>query len=117
AKERPLGQLVEFPTAGGGAVLVEVSEGTTAAGPVTRGLHDSTVERAQQTFEDAVRRVEPGVQAVVARLRSAAQSPDEIKVEFGINLHGEAGAFIAKACLAANFTVSLTWKPTEAAAP
>ncbi|MEV5240333.1 CU044_2847 family protein [Streptomyces cinnamoneus] len=113
-----MGQLVEFPTAGGGTVLVEVSEGTTAAGPVTRGLHESTVvERAQQTFEDAVRRVEPGVQAVVARLRAAAQAPDEIKVEFGINLHGEAGAFIAKACLAANFTVSLTWKPTAAATP
>ncbi|MEU7135079.1 CU044_2847 family protein [Streptomyces sp. NPDC046261] len=107
-----MGQLVEFPSGGSGTILVEVSE--RAGGTVTRGLRESTVvQRAQHTFEDAVHRVEPAVQAVVAHLRSAAQSPDEIRVEFGIDLHAEAGAYIAKASTTANFTVALTWHREE----
>lgn len=111
-----MGQLVEFPAEGSGTVLVEVSD--RAAGPVTRGLRDSAViERAQQTFEDAVHRVEPAVQAVVAHLRSAAQTPDEIRVEFGIDLHAEAGAYIAKGGASANFLVALTWHRDGGARP
>lgn len=108
-----MGQLVEFPSADGGTVLVEVAEG--AAGmPVTRGMRDSgVIEQAQQTFEDAVRRVEPAVRTVVDQLRTIAQSPDEIHVQFGLDLHAEAGAFIAKACTTANFSVALVWHRTE----
>lgn len=104
-----MAQLVGFPAAGGDTVLVEVSDHATT-GAVTRGLRDTAViDHARQTFEDAVQRVEPAVKAVVARLRSIAESPDEISVEFGIDLHAEAGAYIAKASTTANFTVSLTW--------
>jgi Trypsin-co-occurring domain 1 len=39
---------------------------------------------------------------------------DEVVVSFGLQLSAEAGAFIAAASTAANFTVSLAWR---AAAP
>ena len=39
---------------------------------------------------------------------------DEVVVSFGLQLSAEAGAFIAAASTAANFTVSVTWR---AAAP
>ncbi|MFJ3339489.1 CU044_2847 family protein [Streptomyces sp. NPDC086766] len=101
-------QLVAFQSAEGGSVLVEVRE--QAAGPVTRGLRGATVpERAERTFEEAVRHVQPAVEAVVAQFRSVTQAVDEIHVEFGLNLHAEAGAFIAAASTTANFSVALTW--------
>jgi hypothetical protein len=58
-----MGRLVEFPLEDGGSILVEVD----AAGPVTRGLGDrrGLTEQAQQTFEQAVTRVQPAAQALV----------------------------------------------------
>ncbi|MEU2512443.1 CU044_2847 family protein [Streptomyces syringium] len=107
-----MGRLVEFPAEDGSTVLVEVSGQPT--GVVTRGLHETKVtERAQRTFEDAIYRVQPAMHAVVSHIRSAAQSPDEVQVEFGLNLHAEAGAFIAAAGATANFTVTLTWSRNE----
>ncbi|MER5488836.1 CU044_2847 family protein [Streptomyces sp. NPDC002812] len=103
-----MGHLVEFSTAEGDTVLIEVRD--PAAGMVTRGLRDTAVtERAQKTFEEAVRCARPAVEGVVAQLRTIAESPDEIHVEFGLDLHAEAGAFIAAASTTANFTVAVTW--------
>jgi hypothetical protein len=102
-------QLIEFPLATGSSVLVEVTQRPT--GPLTRGLTGGDVtERAQQTFEEAVSRVRPAVESVIAQLRSLAEAPDEIHVEFGLDLHAQAGAFIAAVSTTANFTVALTWQ-------
>jgi hypothetical protein len=104
-----MGQLVEFPLASGGSVLVQVTEQT--AGPVTRGLKGAGVaERAQQTFEEAVGSVRPAVEGVIAQLRSLAEAPDEVHIEFGLDLHAQAGAFIAAVSTTANFTVALSWR-------
>jgi hypothetical protein len=106
-------RLVEFPLEGGGSVLVQVE--TDAAGPVTRGPGDrrdrhAVAEQARQTFEQAVARVQPAAQALVSRLRALADAPEEIGVEFGLELSAEAGAFIAAASSTANFKVTLTWR-------
>ena len=104
-----MGQLVEFPLETGGSVLVDVTGHHT--GPVTRGLKGTdVVERARQTFEEAVGRVQPAVEGVITQLRSLAEVPDEVHVEFGLDLHAEAGAFIAAVSTTANFTVALTWR-------
>ncbi|KOG36263.1 MULTISPECIES: CU044_2847 family protein [Streptomyces] len=107
-----MGRLVEFPTSDGATVLIEVKE--PAAGMVTRGLRDTAVtERAQKTFEEAVRCARPAVEGVVTQLRTIAESPDEIHVEFGLDLHAEAGAFIPAASTTTNFTVAVTWNRKE----
>lgn len=104
-----MGHLVEFPANGGGAVLVEVNAGS--SGPVTRGMGAAAVvDKANESFELAVGRVQPAIDGVVARLRALPDAPDEVYVEFGLNLHAEAGAFIASASTTANFTVALTWR-------
>jgi len=106
-------ELVEFATADGGSVLVEVQEGP---GPlVTRGSgHGAVFAQAQQTFEEAVGRIQPAVQGVINQMLSLTHRPDEVCVEFGLDLHAEAGAFIAAAGAAANFTITLTWRATPA---
>jgi Trypsin-co-occurring domain 1 len=105
-----MSRLVEFPLQDGGTVLVQVDEA--AAGPATRGLGDRRLvtERAQQTFEQAITRVQPAAQALISRLRALADAPDEVGVEFGLELSAEAGAFIAMASSTANFKVTLTWR-------
>ena len=107
-----MAQLVEFPLAAGGSVLVEVTQYET--GPVTRGLKGAEItERASQTFEEAISRIQPAVEGVITQLRSLAKAPDEMHIEFGLDLHAEAGAFIAAVSTTANFTVALTWRGTD----
>jgi Trypsin-co-occurring domain 1 len=103
-------RLVEFPLQDGGSVLVQVDEA--AAGPVTRGLgdHRTVTEQARHTFEDAISRVQPAAQSLISRLRALADTPDEVGLEFGLELSAEAGAFIASASSTANFKVTLTWR-------
>ena len=101
-------QLVEFPVGSGQSVLVQVED--SPAGPVTRGIGTQSIAtRASQSFEDAIGRVRPAAEAIVAQLRSLAVAPDEVGVEFGLELSAEAGAFIAAASTRANFKVSVTW--------
>jgi hypothetical protein len=110
-------QLVEFPLQDGGSVLVEVEDG--APGEVTRGWADRdnrVVEQARQSFEQAVARVQPAVQGLLTQLRSLAESPEQIQVEFGLQLSAEVGAFVAGASTTGNFKVSMTWRrPSDGA--
>jgi Trypsin-co-occurring domain 1 len=103
-------RLVEFPLQDGGSVLVQVDEA--APGPVTRGLGDRPMltEQARHTFEDAIGRVQPAAQSLISRLRALADAPDEVRLEFGLELSAEAGAFIASASSTANFRVTLSWR-------
>lgn len=103
-------RLIEFPTASGGTVLIEVAEGP--GGLVTRGgTHGELFARAQQTFEKALGNIKPAVQGVFDELFSLENRPDELCVEFGLDIHAEVGAFIAAASSTSNFKVTLTWHP------
>lgn len=105
-------RLIEFPTADGGKVLIEVTDG--AGGLVTRGgAHGEVFTRAQQTFERALGQVRPAVQGVIDELLSLKNRPDEVCVEFGLDVHAEVGAFVAAASSTSNFKVTLTWRSQQ----
>lgn len=104
-----MASLIEFPTEDGHSILVEVPSGV--GGVVTRGDgHSGLFARAQQTFERALGSIQPAVQGVIDQLFSIENRPDEVTVQFGIDLHAEAGAFIAAASTSSNFNVTLSWK-------
>jgi NTP-dependent ternary system trypsin peptidase co-occuring protein len=102
--------LVEFSLADGSVVVVEAEELQPTR--VTRGGRQDggVVEKADRTFEAAVERVGPASAALVERLRSLADQPDEIEVEFGVKLNAEAGAIIARTSGEANFRIAVRWK-------
>jgi len=108
-------RLVEFPLAQGGSVLVEIED--EPAGPAMRGIgkdRPTVAERTDKTFEEATATVVPAAGSLIARLRAAADPPDEIGVEFGVQLSAQTGAFIASAAAGANFQVSMTWRRAAA---
>jgi hypothetical protein len=103
--------LVEFPLDQGGTVLVEVDAPST--GPVMRGLgkdRAALVVEADKTFEEATAFMTPAAQGLITHLRSMKDAPDEIGIEFGVQLSAQAGAFIASVAAEANFKVSVTWR-------
>jgi hypothetical protein len=108
--------LVEFALDHGGSVLVEVNE--PSAGPTMRGLGkdaSALVEQADKTFDGAIAAVTPAARSLIARLRSIDDPPDEVGIEFGVQLSAQTGAFIASVAADANFKISMTWRYRGAA--
>ncbi len=109
SREYALGmkRLVEFPLEEGGSILVQIDEET--SGGTVRAGRDETIEKARETFEEALNRVLPAAKSVVEKLQRMGSRPDEIEVTFGIKLSTQAGAFIASATAEANFGVCVRW--------
>jgi Trypsin-co-occurring domain 1 len=110
--------MVEYPLESGGSVLVAVED---APGPVTRGWGEErsqrVAEQAHETFEAAVSRVRPAADAMLESLSGLRSVPDEITVEFAVQLTAGAGIAIATLGSTANFKIQLTWKPRSRPAP
>ena len=104
-------RLVEFPLEEGGSIVVELDEPET--GGTVRAGREDTIEKARETFEDALNKVLPATKTVVERLRNMESRPDEVEVTFGVNLSTMAGAVIASASAAANFGVTVRWTGTN----
>ena len=72
-------KLVEFLTRDGKSIIVEVEAADEGTGLAGKG---GVVERAKQNFEDAVSMIHPIAEAVIENLRTLANTPDEVNVEF-----------------------------------
>jgi NTP-dependent ternary system trypsin peptidase co-occuring protein len=107
------------------AILVEWPQESTggswqvsrSAGVMERFKEESekAIETALATIQEMARRVAQTIDEIPDSLR-----PDKAEVEFGVNLHLESGALIAKASTEAQLNVRLSWSktrtPAEAAA-
>lgn len=118
-------KLIEFPLEDGTTILVESDSGGEFDGNVLKATHSygdefeggvmrvsrsqETIEKASQTFEQALERVKPAAGAIIQKLRSLHDAPNEVEVSFGLRLNAEAGAFVASAGVDANYTVTLRW--------
>jgi hypothetical protein len=104
-------RLVEFPTQDGGVIVAEVEDLELGGGTTRRGLSTSSVvERAQTSFEDALDTAQPVASGLIGKLRSIADPPDEMQVEFGLSLSANVGAvLVAGASAGANYKVTLKW--------
>lgn len=104
-------RLLEFTLEDGNTIWVEVDEPETPGGAARVSRNDQkTVEKANQSFETALDKVKPTANAVIAKLRSLVDAPDEISVEFGLKFSAEAGVVLASAGIEANYKVTLKWQ-------
>jgi hypothetical protein len=107
-------QIAKFPLKNGGVVAVEV-ESSDLGGRIMRGSSPAdAVAVASDSFEAALESVRAAAEGILDKLRSLAQPPDEVAVEFGVKMSAETGAIIAKASGEANFKINLTWKKSAA---
>jgi Trypsin-co-occurring domain 1 len=109
-------ETVKFPLESGGEVLVRVDPSVPDAGVVTRGGREyiqGAIEQAGQSFESALSTIRLVADAVVSQLTHLASTPDEARVEFGLELTAKAGALLAAAGAGAQLRVALTWNRKE----
>jgi Trypsin-co-occurring domain 1 len=101
-------QLLELDLEEGGSILIEVDE--QSRGPVTRGVGAAdVVTKTGESLEQVLGRVGPAVREIVSDLRSAADWPDEVEIEFAVKLSTDASVIIARAGGEANFRILLRW--------
>jgi hypothetical protein len=101
-------RLVEYPLKEGGSILVQVDEPEPEG--MVRVAREGEIAAASQTFEEATERIRPVAASLIAKMRNISDPPDEVRIEFGLNMSAKAGAFIAEVGTEANFKVSLSWK-------
>ena len=106
--------IVEFDAGDGATVLVKVSD--TGDGLVTRGLggESELVERAEKTFAAALRPIRTVADGVLAQLQAIPRQPDEVAVDFGLELAANSSAVLVGASAAANVRVHLSWSAAGA---
>lgn len=100
--------IVEFENDDGTTVLVKVPAG--GDGLVTRGLDEQQViERAQRSFEAALRPIRTVSQGVLAELRAIPRAPDAVSVEFGLEFTANSSAVVVGASATGCVRVHLSW--------
>ena len=104
-----MARIAVFTTADGDEVAVQVADD--AAGGVTfrGGGTGALVERTQQNLDEVLAHTRPAVVSLLRQLRDVEDAPDELEVEFAIQVSLEVGAFIATADSSANFRVTMRW--------
>ncbi|MFF7130473.1 CU044_2847 family protein [Streptomyces sp. NPDC008240] len=91
---------------GGGCILVE--QQAEWDGPVKAGRISDVVRELPVTLEGALEPVTQAVRATLDQLRKAR--PDQINVEFGVDLAFETRAVITKSQASCHLKVTVSWK-------
>lgn len=109
--------LVEMPLEGGGRILFKVSADSpvrtrTGSGPVDAGVRaprmDDLVDQAHQSFAQVVEAI--AKMSVAARDGLRTAGPDEVCLEFGVQVEAGAGVVLASVNSGCHVSVTVTWK-------
>ncbi|MGW6742447.1 CU044_2847 family protein [Streptomyces sp. NPDC055025] len=101
--------LARIPLEGGGTILVEASPAVD--GPVKAGRFAEAVQDLPASLQTTLIPVRDAARTVLDHLRQAG--PDEVEVEFGVNLAAQAGAVITKGEASTHLKVRVLWKRDE----
>ncbi|MEV5910535.1 CU044_2847 family protein [Streptomyces chartreusis] len=93
------------PLEGGGVALFEA--GPETGGPVKAGRAAEVIRELPQTLQECLEPVTRTARAVLEAVRQAG--PDEVEIEFGVNLSAQAGAVVVKGETGGHLTVRVVW--------
>lgn len=108
--------LLKVPVGDGSGEFVEVQvaraelQDLSESGVVLASDDGSRFEAATFSLSSAMDRVMPALRVILGRLRSGVHSPDEITMELGLQVGGEAGVFFARGTAEATVAVTMTWR-------
>ena len=108
-------KIFELETNDGSLIKIEVDENleTKKSGSTEFVSSSSTLKRAAMSFGSTSDEIKKVANNLYQSIKDADFSPDTMEVEFGLKVGGEAGVFIAKTSLEANFKVKLKWEKKE----
>ncbi|TDT86052.1 hypothetical protein DFO47_101471 [Arthrobacter sp. AG258] len=96
---------------GSGTVLVEAADNSYGVDHPAR--NEQGILDTGRRLEDALASVRPAAHAALEAM--AELYPEQIEIEFGVNLAGDAGAMIARSSSEAHFVLRMSWTPAAGA--
>jgi Trypsin-co-occurring domain 1 len=111
-----MASLVESTEADGGTLLIEVDYGPRSKLGWSDDHRAVKAERVAGTakglFDSGVGAIGEAARSVTRQLKALSDDvrPNEMTVEFGVQLDAELGAIVVKGSGGAHLTVSLTWR-------
>lgn len=108
-----MGTLVRFDLGDGDSVVAELER--VDGGVVDAATPSDLVARATGSFSAALDQVRSVAALTIRRMRDLPQRPDEVTVDFGIQLDAEVGAVLARTGARGHLQVQLTWRRDEQA--
>ncbi len=96
-------RLVEFED----GICLEIEETEDGTQRVAR--IPGVIEKANASFADAIGKIKPIAETMIAKLSNLSVKPDEIQVEFGVKIDGKFNTVVAGGGAEANFKISLKW--------
>ncbi|MGW4757259.1 CU044_2847 family protein [Streptomyces chartreusis] len=109
-----MASLARIPLKGGGCILLE-DPAAAGEGPVKAGRIGDAVHELPGTLQGALEPITEAARATLDQLRKA--HPEEITVEFGVDLAAEAGAVITRSQASCHLRVTLAWKKNDTGRP
>ncbi|MEV5351539.1 CU044_2847 family protein [Streptomyces sp. NPDC093516] len=106
-----MGTLVRFDLGDGDSVVAELER--VDGGVVDAATPSDLVARATGSFAAALEQVRSVAALTIRRMRDLPQRPDEVTVDFGIQLDAEVGAVLARTGAQGHLQVQLTWRRDE----
>ncbi|MCC5473970.1 CU044_2847 family protein [Streptomyces sp. NPDC059680] len=107
-----MGELLRFELEDGGSVVAQMDYLESGVVPATSA--SDVVARAAGSFEAALEGVRTAAASTLRRMSSLPQRPDEVTVEFGIQLDAEVGAVLARTGAQGHIQVQVTWRRKDA---
>ena len=98
---------LEFKLDNGESAFIQIGETETRRG--NRGNDDEEDSQAERRFTQAIRAIAPVGNALLTTLKDI-NTPDEIKLEFGLTFGAATGVIFTSVESEASFKVSITWK-------
>ncbi|WP_327352591.1 CU044_2847 family protein [Streptomyces sp. NBC_01304] len=108
-----MGQLVRFELGDGETVVVNLDDAD--RGVVDAASATDLVGRATGSFSSALDEVRGAAVLAMHKLRDIPKPPDEVTIEFGIQLDAEVGAVLARTGVQGHLQVQLVWRKESAA--
>jgi hypothetical protein len=104
--------LLKFELDNGEFAFIQIEENETQAQRGSRGRDDEENFLAERTFSQAVSCIAPMGNTLLNSLKNI-NTPDEIKLEFGLTFNAKAGVVFTSVGSDASFKVSITWKNSK----
>lgn len=70
----------------------------------------AVIAKLDEPLNQAIASAKPATEIIINTFKSL--SPNEMSIEFGLNIDAEAGAVFAKAGIGAHFNISMKWTET-----
>lgn len=103
-------QLIEFESASGDKVYIEVSVPPTGGQQLAAADAAGLIGKATQSLEEALKPVPEAMKTVFDAITKSQFAPKELEVEFGLKFTADAGVVIGKIGSEASLNIKATWK-------